>query len=89
MYPENLVMKQPDILGVVEMNTIVAECNTAYLGAPCPKMKKEKEYTCSAYSYPSLKWFGERKCPLRQERVEDDQKKQVNPLKASKKANKR
>jgi hypothetical protein len=71
------------------MNRIVMECNTAYLGTPCPKIKKLKEYVCSVYASPSLKWAGERKCPFRNEVSEDEQKKQINPLKASKKASKR
>ena len=71
------------------MNTIVVECNSAYLGTPCPKIKKLKKYICAVYDSPSLKWSSGRRCPFRYEISEENQKKQVNPLKASKQANKR
>jgi hypothetical protein len=66
---------------------IVEDCETANLGNPCSKiLLNGEEKFCSAYQDPKIKWTGKR-CPLRQERkVEDEKKTMINPLKASKKA---
>lgn len=71
------------------MNTIVSECNSANLGGPCTKIKKEKEYICAAYANPASRWEGDKKCPFRYEKKDVEIKKKINPLKASKKASKR
>jgi hypothetical protein len=63
------------------------DCETANLGNPCGKILENSggKY-CAAYAFPETKWVKGKKCPLRQERKVDEEKKAINPLKASKKA---
>ena len=66
---------------------IVIECETASLSNPCSRIITNEDISyCSAYINPGQKWANTNKCPLRQERKREDEesKKKVNPLKASK-----
>lgn len=68
-------------------SSIVEQCETASLGSPCSKIiLNGDEKFCVAYQYPETKWRDDKKCPLRQEKKIEDDKKKINPLKASKKA---
>ena len=63
----------------------VIGCQTASLGKRCPKIVTNQEVDyCLSYKDPKVKWSLGKKCPLRQEIEIKEERKKINPLKASK-----
>jgi hypothetical protein len=72
---------------------VIEECKTANLGKSCSKIGVfNNQELCSAYINPKLKWIKDKsgvvvkRCPLSYEKVDEEKKKALNPLKASKKS---